>query len=89
MKIVVIKSPKLLSGLFRIVFGIKKSPDDAVKFVVYRFEPGDEIDLENSEAIEGVTWRNEFTAEDPGIYVVTALSRVNQESEPSKTIKVR
>ena len=68
---------------------IKKSPDDAVKFVVYRFEPGDEIDLENSEAIEGVTWRNEFTAEDPGIYVVTALSRVNQESEPSKTIKVR
>ncbi|MCI9408219.1 MAG: stage V sporulation protein SpoVM [Oscillospiraceae bacterium] len=28
MKIVVIKSPKLLSGLFRIVFGIKKSPDD-------------------------------------------------------------
>ncbi len=60
-----------------------------MKFVVYRFEPGDEIDLENSEAIEGVTWRNEFTAEDPGIYVVTALSRVNQESEPSKTIKVR
>lgn len=28
MKIVVVKSPKILSGFFRIVFGIKKSPDD-------------------------------------------------------------
>lgn len=28
MKIVVIKSPKLLSGFFRLVFGIKKVPED-------------------------------------------------------------
>lgn len=67
----------------------KNSADDAVKFVVYRFEPDDEIDLENSEAIECITWRNEVPAEDPGVYVVTALSRVNQESEPSKKIVVK
>lgn len=28
MKIVVIKSPKLLSGFFRLVFGIKKEPEE-------------------------------------------------------------
>lgn len=27
MKIVVIKSPKILSGLFRLIFKIKKEPD--------------------------------------------------------------
>lgn len=65
------------------------SADDAIKFVVYRFEPDEEIDLENSEAIEDITWNKQFEAEAPGIYVVTALSRVNQESEPSKKIKVK
>lgn len=28
MKIVVIKSPKFLTGIFRLVFGIKKAPED-------------------------------------------------------------
>lgn len=28
MKIVVIKSPKFLSGIFRLVFGIKKTTED-------------------------------------------------------------
>ena len=65
------------------------SPDDAVKFVVYRFDDDDIIDLENSEAIECVTWSNSFEPEYDGIYVVTALSRVNQESFPSEPIKVK
>lgn len=63
--------------------------DDAVKFVVYRFEEGDEINLENPEAIECVTWDNTFSPEYPGVYIVTSLSRVNQESRPSKPVVVR
>lgn len=67
----------------------KGSADDVVKFVVYRFEPEEEIDLENTEAIEAVTWKHEFNFSDPGVYIVTALSRVNQESAPSRTIVVK
>lgn len=65
---------------------IHSKADDVVKFVVYRFEPGEEIDLENTEAIETVTPNNEFITEYPGVYVVTALSRVNCESEPTSPI---
>ena len=64
------------------------TPDDAVKFVVYRFEPGEPINIDNSEAIEAITWDTSYQAEYPGVYVVTSLSRVNQESEPSKPITV-
>ena len=60
----------------------KGSADDAVKFVVYRFDNDQEIDLDNSEAICAVTWSKTFNADKKGKYVVTALSRVNQESEP-------
>ncbi len=67
----------------------KGSADDVVKFVVYRFNPGQSVDIGNPEAIEAVTWKNEFNISRPGIYVVTALSRVNQESKPSKSIRVR
>lgn len=59
------------------------------KFVVYRFEEGDAIDLENSEAIECITWNNCYSPEYPGVYVVTALSRVNQESEPSAPVVIK
>lgn len=65
------------------------TPDDAVKFVVYRFEPGADINLEASDAIESVTWNPNYEAERPGVYVVTALSRVNQESEPAAAVTVR
>lgn len=64
------------------------TPDDVVKYAVYRFEPDDIIDLENTEALEAVTWSNSYEAVNPGIYVVTALSRVNCESEPSKPIVI-
>ena len=66
----------------------KNSPDDAVKFVVYHFEEDEKIDVNNSEAIECITWENEFAPEYPGVYVVTALSRVNQESRPSVPVIV-
>lgn len=66
----------------------KDSADDAVKFVVYRFEPGEEIDLGNAYAIDGITWSYEYPVSVPGVYIVTALSRVNQESSPSHKITV-
>lgn len=62
--------------------------DDVVKYAVYRFEPDETIDLENVEALEAVVWKPVYKAEYPGIYVVTALSRVNQESGPSVPIKI-
>lgn len=63
--------------------------DDAVKFVVYRFEEGDPIDLQNTEAIDGITWNTFWPATDPGVYVVTSLSRVNQESAPTSPVTVK
>ncbi len=65
------------------------SADDVVKYVVYRFDNGNVIDLENSEAIEAVVWTNEFTTTEPGTYVVTALSRVNCESPASESVVVK
>lgn len=62
---------------------------NARKWVVYRFEPGEEINIENPAAICGVTYSPEFVADRGGVYVVTALDRANVESLPSKPITVR
>ena len=59
-----------------------------MKFIVYRFEKDQEIDFDNSEAIEAVTWAAEHKPSRSGRYVVTALSRVNVESEPSSIIEI-
>lgn len=67
----------------------KGTADDAVKFVVYRFDENESLDLKKSSAIQGVTWKTEFNALSHGVYVVTALSRVNQESLPSHKIIVK
>lgn len=64
-------------------------PEDAVKYVVYRFEPNEEIDLEAADAIQAVVWTPTYTAKTPGKYVVTALSRVNEESEPAPAVIVK
>jgi uncharacterized lipoprotein YddW (UPF0748 family) len=61
---------------------------DVVRFVVYYFKTASKIDLENAEAIVAVTNRPEYTSTRAGIYVVTALDRVNNESDPVKiTVK--
>ena len=56
--------------------------EDAVRFVVYRFDTP-VCDINRTEAIVEVTPRNEFLAVTPGYYVVTALDRANNESAPS------
>lgn len=67
---------------------LKGSPDDAVKFVVYRFAPGVKPDVSDQRGAVGVTWSPEWPLSQPGTYVVTALSRVNQESAPSAPLTV-
>ena len=63
--------------------------DDVVKYAVYRFDKEADINLENAEAIEAIVWKPEYKTSKSGIYVVTAISRVNNESAPSKHVKVK
>ena len=63
----------------------KKKAFDAVKWVVYYFPKGTKVNLDNSSAIQCITWKP--SAEIPadkleGTWVVTSLSRVNEESDP-------
>lgn len=65
------------------------SDKNAAKWVVYRFESPDEIDIENPEAIVAVTYKTAFLTCEPGWYVVTALDHANGESAPSSPILVK
>ncbi|MDE6715036.1 MAG: family 10 glycosylhydrolase, partial [Muribaculaceae bacterium] len=62
-------------------------------FVVYAFPKGEKVDIENSEAILGVTYTNAFnlSPEMKGKYTiaVTALDAANNESEEVATIEVK
>ncbi|MDO4319181.1 MAG: family 10 glycosylhydrolase [Bacteroidales bacterium] len=90
------KAPKSVSGL-RVSAGKlqwrapepKGESDDAVKYVIYRFDEGEKIDLTKSTSVVAVTWNKSWKVSRPGIYIVTALSRVNRESAPSEPIKVK
>ncbi len=57
--------------------------EDAVRFVVYRFDADAEPDTDDSSSIVAVTNRPSFRAKGPGLYLITSLSRTNIESEPS------
>lgn len=61
---------------------------NASKWVVYRFNPGDTINIENPAAICGVTYKTSFTPTRSGVYVITALDRANGESVPSTSVTV-
>ena len=67
----------------------KGAATDVMKYAVYRFESRVEIDIEREGALVAVTAQPEFTASQPGVYVVTAVDRVNNESEPSAPIVVQ
>ncbi len=60
--------------------------EDAVKYVVYRFSGLDNIDMNNAGAILDVTPSTNFKTNGSGVYVITALDRVNNESEGSSAI---
>lgn len=75
--------------------GSQKSTD-VVKYVVYQFFDGEEIDLNDAQTIIAITPFNKVLIEefsdglnvDGSTFVVTSVDRMNRESEPS-TLKVR
>lgn len=61
-------------------------------FVVYRFEKGEDIDLNKAEAIRAVTYTPSFALPADGkeaTYVVTVLDRVNNESPKGSAVTVK
>lgn len=70
-------------------FKTTESVDDVVKYAIYRFDHRDDIDLERAGALTAITYTTSYTATIPGVYVVTALNRANNESEPSQAIIIR
>lgn len=68
--------------------GHSQKADDAVKFVVYEFFPGEKQDLDDSQTIIAMTPMTEVLVGDDrkelqGVtFAVTALDRMNRESEP-------
>ena len=72
----------------------KTNPELAWYFVVYRFDPKEEVDLNNPAKIVGIT-RNTFykLPYDEGKikyrYVVTAVDRFHNESPKGKSKKVK
>ncbi len=63
---------------------------DAVKYVVYQFFPGETIDIEDAQTIIAITPYTSVLVEDESdgpsaegsTFVVTAIDRMNRESEP-------
>ncbi len=68
---------------------VENKATDVVRYVVYRFDDKKNINLEDASAIVVVTPNNEFITDVPGVYVVTALNRVNNESLASKPVEIK
>lgn len=66
-----------------------KCDSSARKWVVYRFDNPEKIDIEEAGAIQVVTYTPEFRPSLPGCYVVTALDYANGESAPSLPIYIK
>ena len=61
-------------------------------FVVYRFNAGEKVCLDNAETIRTVTYSKEYALpKEKGkfVYVVTVLDRANNESAKGTTINVK
>ena len=61
--------------------------NDVVRFVIYRLADNSR-DLRYA-TIVAVTPEKSFAVKTPGTYVITALNRVNNESEPSPAVKIK
>lgn len=63
---------------------------DVVRFVIYRFPLGQtNLNLDDAQYIEAVVPGNTYRATKPGIYMVTALNRANNESKPGNATLFR
>mgnify|MGYP005612517049 FL=1 len=79
----------------KLVWTVEDTEDEMQKanaFVVYRFNAGEKVCLENAAAIKAVTYSKEFALpKEKGkfVYVVTVLDRANNESAKGTTINVK
>ncbi len=70
-----------------------KAPDvrgkasDAVKYVVYKFDDEKDFDIDNTDRIVAITSDTSMHVPGKGVYVVTAVDRVNNESAPSLYVR--
>ena len=62
---------------------------DVTRFVIYRFDSPENIDVNDASAIIAVVPDMSFKTTEPGTYVVSALDRVNNESEPSVPVLIQ
>ncbi len=65
--------------------------DESLRFLVYRFGMNEKINLKDASKIVALTQRKSFVDQEigqPYRYVVTALDRVWNESEPSNSVSV-
>lgn len=68
------------------------SATDPVKFVVYEFFKGEEVNMDDPEAIIAVTPHNAVrvdSAESGSVFIVTTLDRMNRESESSQRLIIK
>ncbi len=63
--------------------------EDVVRYVIYRFPEGSDVDVNDSDAIVAITPATDWTPTASGTYVVTALNRVNNESAPSAPVRIK
>lgn len=62
---------------------------DATHFVVYRFPKGSKgTPIDDPKYIVDVVYSDTYMADKPGIYVVTAVNRTNNESSPSQPLTI-
>lgn len=71
---------------------MKGHSTDVVKYVVYEFFPGETVDIADPAAIIAITPYNSVKIDnaEPGtVFIVTALDRLNRESQPSAKLIVK
>jgi len=67
-----------------------KDYETACRYVVYRFDEGEKVDIDNASHIVQITRNNYYefpegnAADSKAVYVVTALNRLDGESDPVK-----
>lgn len=66
--------------------GSAEKDTDVVKFVVYQFFPGEDVNIDDSQTIIALTPNNRVLLDDDALkgcrFVVTSLDRMNRESDP-------
>ncbi len=67
----------------------KNKTNDAVRFVVYRLDNTSTNKISSTAKIVAVTPQKKFEVKRPGVYMITALNRVNNESAPSKSVVIK